>query len=97
MINKIIAHINDDMEEVKDCTEDTDPIGYGVRLGLMMSRAYMEVIRDNEYSAEWENIKRLAFPTKETDRWYCSECHGVIEGRRYRYCPHCGRFMKGVK
>jgi hypothetical protein len=50
MINKIIAHINDDIEEYNDCMEDTDPIGYGIRLGLMMGRAYVEVIRDNERS-----------------------------------------------
>lgn len=90
MINKIIAHINDDIEEVKDCQEDTDPIGYGVRLGLMAGRAYMEVIRDKEYSAEWKFIST-------TSHWYCSQCCGIVEHKEYRYCPHCGRFMKGVK
>ena len=63
----------------------------------MASLAYAETIRDNEYFAEWENIKKLTFPTEETNRWYCSQCHGVIEGKRYRHCPYCGRFMKGFK
>lgn len=97
MINKIIAHINDDIEEVKDCQEDTDPVGYGVRLGLMAGRAYMEVIRDKEYVAEWEPIRGFIFPQRPVTKWYCSQCHGVIEGKRYRHCPHCGRFMKGFK
>ena len=97
MINKIIAHINDDMEEVKDCDEENDPVGYGVRLGLMMGRAYMEVIRDNEYSAEWKPIRGFIFPPRTVTKWYCSQCHGVVEGKKYRYCPHCGRIIKEVK
>ena len=60
-------------------------------------RVHTEVIRDNEYTAEWVNIRKLAFPTKKTNRWYCSQCHGVIKGKRYRYCPHCGKLMKEVK
>ena len=106
--DKIISHLNDEIEGCGDCDVYSQPVVYGTRLGLEYSKSLVE-------TAETADVQEIRhghwIEDKETGCLICSECgrftdeiigdmieqDGKIIHRSMNpfYCSKCGAKMDG--
>lgn len=102
--DKIISHLNDEIEACGDIDINCYPINYGTYLGLKSSKSFVETAE----TADVQEVRHGHWITKDLDNFRkieckCSEC-GYIGISNYdsyddpydfNYCPNCGALMDG--
>ena len=96
--DKIIEHLNDEIEGCEDCGVCFRPVTYGTRIGLEYSKSLVETAE----TADVQEVRHGRWISNETSwfKWthHCSECgwiDGYLSNDRYTYCPNCGTKMDG--
>ena len=96
--DKIISHLNDEIEACGDCDVYFQPVVYGTYLGLTYARSVVETAE----TADVKEVRHGHWITKYLDNFRkieckCSEC-GYIGISNYdsyddpydfNYCPNC--------
>lgn len=98
--DKIISHLNDEIEGCGDCDVYSQPVVYGTYLGLTYARSVFETAE----TADVQEVRHGRWISNDLGgyKWayYCSEC-GWVDGYpfndRHKYCPHCGAKMDGER
>lgn len=96
--DKIISHLNDEIEACGNPDGNNEPITYGTMLGLISAKAFIETAE----TADVQEVRHGKWISNELGgyKWayYCSEC-GWLDGypfnERHKYCPNCGAKMDG--
>ena len=96
--DKILSHLNDEIEACGDPDVDFQPVVYGTYLGLKSSKSFVETAE----TADVQEVRHGRWISNDLGgyKWayYCSEC-GWVDGYpfndRHKYCPKCGAKMKG--
>ena len=100
--DKIISHLNDEIEACGNPDSDNEPIAYGTKLGLLSAKAFIKTTE----TADVQEVRHGHWITKDLDNFQkieckCSEC-GYIGISNYdsyddpydfNYCPNCGAKM----
>ena len=92
--DKIISHLNDEIEACGDCDVYSKPVVYGTRLGLEYSKSLVETAETADVQeikhGTWRESLSDMFPDGTDYR--CSVCGrtAIIDSK---YCPNCGAKM----
>ena len=90
--DKIISHLNDEIEGCEDCDVCFRPVTYGTRLGLEYSKSLVETAETADVQ-EVKHAKWLLYRFG-LEVVACSICGAVYEGGdSFRFCPKCGAKM----
>lgn len=96
--DKIISHLNDEIEACSDPDVYSQPVAYGTYLGLQYTRSMVETAETTDV----QEVRHGRWISNELGgyKWayYCSECSwvdGYPFNDRHRYCPNCGAKMDG--
>ena len=92
--DKIISHLNDEIEGCEDCDVCFRPVTYGTRLGLEYSKSLVETAEtvgmQEVRHGKWEKRKECCC------EYRCSVCEYEL-CRTTNYCPNCGAKMDGER
>ena len=93
-VDKIIEHLNDEIEGCEDCDVCFRPVTYGTRLGLEYSKSLVETAETADVQevrhGKWEKCKECCC------EYRCSVCEYEL-CRTTNYCPNCGAKMDGER
>lgn len=96
--DKIISHLNDEIEACGNPDVENEPIAYGTMLGLLSAKSFIETAE----IADVREVRHGKWISNELGgyKWayYCSECDwvdGYPFNNRHKYCPNCGAKMDG--
>ena len=94
--DKILLHLNDEIEACSDPDVYSQPVAYGTYLGLQHARSIVETAE----TADVQEVRHGRWISNELTwyrlAYYCSECGWVDEyafNERHKYCPNCGTKM----
>ena len=100
--DKILSHLNDEIEVCGDCDVYSQPVVYGTRLGLEYSKSLVETAE----TADVQEIRHGHWIEKNLDAFRKVECScsmcgwsGVenydsyVDIHDFEYCPYCGAMM----
>ena len=98
--DKIISHLNDEIEGWEDCDLCFKPVTYGTRLGLEYSKSFIETVE----TADVEEVKHGKMNTYKPRRmnrnatYKCSVCGKLCSSYyndvgEWKFCPNCGAKM----
>ena len=103
-VDKIIEHLNDEIEECGDCDVYSQPVVYGTRLGLEYSKSLVETAE----TADVQEVRHGHWIEKNLDNFRKVECSCSICGwsgaenydsyvdiHDFEFCPYCGAKMDG--
>ena len=90
--DKIISHLNDEIESCGDHDVDYQPVTYGTYLGLKYAKSFVETAE----TADVQEVRHGTWGNYEeySDGYRCSCCK-LISRTCTAYCPHCGACMDG--
>ena len=92
--DKILSHLNDEIEGCGDCDVYSQPVVYGTRLGLEYSKSLVETAETADVQevrhGKWEKCKECCC------EYRCSVCEYEL-CRTTNYCPNCGAKMDGER
>ena len=103
--DKIISHLNDEIEGCEDCDVCFRPVTYGTRLGLEYSKSLVETAETVDAQevrhGRWHTIRE----TTDSKTTECTACmksfffmrKGQLNIDLMPYCPHCGAKMDGER
>lgn len=90
--DKILSHLNDEIEGCGDCDVYSQPVVYGTRLGLEYSKSLVETAE----IADVQEVRHGRWNTINSKVTQCSVC-GVSRDIRtqvgWNFCPVCGAKM----
>ena len=101
--DKILSHLNDEIEGCGDCDVYSQPVVYGTRLGLEYSKSLVETAETVDAQevrhGRWHTIRE----TTDSKTTECTACmksfffmrKGQLNIDLMSYCPHCGAKMDG--
>ena len=82
--DKIIEHLNDEIEGCGDCDVYSQPVVYGTRLGLEYSKSLVETAE----SADVREVVRCKDCTVPHNRWTgCPKLNGLVISPDF-YCSY---------
>ena len=93
--DKIISHLNDEIEACGNPNIDNEPIAFGTKLGLLSAKSFIETaetadvqeVRHGEWITVGEGI---------AERTICSNCKSQKGGFiKPPFCNQCGAKMDG--
>ena len=100
--DKIIEHLNDELEGCEDCDLCFKPVTYGTRLGLEYSKSFIETAE----TADVQEVRHGHWIEKNLDAFRKVECSCSICGwsgvenydsyvdiHDFEFCPNCGAKM----
>ena len=97
--DKILSHLNDEIEGCGDCDVYSQPVVYGTRLGLEYSKSLVETAKSADVQEVRHGMWMYCGKSSGHDHmWQCSECLRTestkhkSDIRDYPYC-HCGAKM----
>ena len=102
--DKIISHLNDEIEACGDADINCRPINYGTYLGLKSSKSFVETAE----TADVQEVRHGHWIEKDLDNFRKVECSCSICGwsgvenydsyvdiHDFEFCPYCGAKMYG--
>ena len=82
--DKIISHLNDEIEGCEDCDVYSQPVVYGTRLGLEYSKSLVETAETSDV-VQVVRCKDCAIPH---NRWTgCPKLNGLVTAPNF-YCSY---------
>lgn len=92
--DKIIEHLNDELEGWEDCDVCFKPVTYGTRLGLEYSKSFIETAE----TADVQEVRHGRWKKSKENccEYRCSVCEYEL-CRKTNYCPNCGTKMDGER
>ena len=102
--DKILSHLNDEIEACGDPDGNNEPIAYGTMLGLLSAKAFIETAE----TADVQEVRHGHWIEKDLDNFRKVECSCSICGwsgvenydsyvdiHDFEFCPYCGAKMDG--
>ena len=102
--DKILSHLNDEIEACGDPDGNNEPITYGTMLGLLSAKAFIETAE----TADVQEVRHGHWIEKNLDGFRKVECScsmcgwsGVenydsyVDIHDFEFCPYCGAKMDG--
>ena len=100
--DKILSHLNDEIEACGDPDGNNEPITYGTMLGLLSAKAFIETAE----TADVQEVRHGYWIEKNLDDFRKVECScsmcgwsGVenydsyVDIHDFEFCPYCGAKM----
>ena len=69
--DKIISHLNDEIEACGDANMNCRPINYGTYLGLKASKSFVETAE----TADVQEVRHAKFELVNNGKGVCRNCH----------------------
>ena len=96
--DKIISHLNDEIEACGDVDINCYPINYGTYLGLKSSKSFVETAETADVQevrhSSWK-CANVRMSSRDVNCRYCHRTETISNGENFEYCPHCGAKMDG--
>lgn len=91
--DKIISHLNDEIEACGNPDIDNEPIAFGTKLGLLSAKSFIETAEIADVQ-EVRHAKWITIGKDITERIVCSNCHSH-KGSNLKppFCNQCGAKM----
>ena len=90
--DKILSHLNDEIEACGDCDVYSQPVVYGTRLGLEYSKSLVETAE----TADVQEVRHGHWIFRGDYTSTCSCCNNDVDvdhKKEPKYCPDCGAKM----
>lgn len=100
--DKIISHLNDEIELCGCPDLDRNTIAHGTYLGLLSAKSFIETAETADVQevrhGRWINESRNMYGPISAQCSVCVLFSGTwLRNAPYKYCPHCGAKMDGGK
>ena len=88
--DKLISHLNDEIEACGDADINCRPIDYGTYLGLKYAKSLVETAE----TADVQEVRHAKFELIDNGKGVCSNCHRLDSiDNIAKYCRYCGAKM----